>query len=108
MKNSTLNQTGRKAPNNNGNYKLIWSDECSADGSIDTTKWFHEIKLPPPNSWHNVEIQHYTYDPEIKNEKIWPFDKDLHILLNVAILPSISKDFTESPMIINYVRVYQN
>lgn len=25
MKNPTWNQTGRKAPNNNGNYKLIWS-----------------------------------------------------------------------------------
>lgn len=249
---------------NTSNYTLIWSDECSIDGSIDTSKWFQQTKLPTRKSWHNNEIQHYTdqiensfndsgymhivarketymdqgvtkeytsarlnskfaftygkvevraqmpngegtwpaiwmlgsdhkskgsywygrvkgtkrwpdcgeidimehwgtkqdyvssaihtpssygrtqnkggrdvqnvstefhiyalewtpeklvfsiddtihytYNPEIKNEKTWPFDKDLYILLNVAILPSISEDFTESPMIIDYVRVYQ-
>lgn len=252
-------------PDTYGHYELTWSDECSAVGTIDTTKWFNETKLPTPNSWHNNEIQHYTnrlvnsfndsgylhivarkeifkdqdvtkeytsarlnskfafkygrvevraqlpygpgtwpaiwmmgtdhksigsywygqvygtkhwpdcgeidimehwgtnqdyvssaihtpssygttvnkggqdvpdvstefhvyalewtpeklvfsidgiihytYNPEIKNEKTWPFDKDLYILLNVAVLPGISEDFTESPMIIDYVRVYQD
>ena len=41
-------------------YVLVWSDECDTDGSIDTTKWFRQTKLPMADSWHNNEIQHYT------------------------------------------------
>jgi beta-glucanase (GH16 family) len=250
--------------NINNNFQLVWSDECNSDGTIDTSKWFQQTKLPTPDSWHNNEIQHYTdriensfndsgymhivakketytdqgvtkqytsarlnskfaftygrvevraqmpygpgtwpaiwmlgidhkskgnywysrvqdkkpwpdcgeidiiehwgtnqdhvssaihtrssygrtqnkggrdlqnvstefhvytlewtpkelvfsidnsihytYNPEVKNERTWPFDKDLYLLLNVAVQPSISEDFTESPMIIDYVRVYQ-
>jgi len=39
---------------------LIWSDECEMAGAIDTTKWFHQSKLPNGSSWFNNEIQHYT------------------------------------------------
>ena len=50
---------------------------------------------------------HYTYNPEVKNPDTWPFDAEQYLLLNVAILPSISAAFTESAMEIDYVRVYQ-
>ncbi len=39
---------------------LVWSDEFDGDGAIDTTKWFHQTKLPPHGSWYNNEVQHYT------------------------------------------------
>lgn len=42
------------------NRKLIWSDEFDIDGSVDTSKWFHQTKLPSGGSWYNNEIQHYT------------------------------------------------
>lgn len=49
----------------------------------------------------------YTYNPEVKNASTWPFDADQYILLNVAILPIIGSGFTQSPLVIDYVRVYQ-
>lgn len=39
---------------------LVWQDEFSVDGFIDTTKWFQQTKLPLGDSWYNGEIQHYT------------------------------------------------
>ncbi len=52
-------------------------------------------------------IEHYTYKPEIKNEDTWPYDTDQYLLLNVAIQPKIATTFTESAMLVDYVRVYQ-
>ena len=52
-------------------------------------------------------IEHYTYEPAVQNAETWPFTEDQYLLLNVAILPSISATFTESAMEIDYVRVYQ-
>jgi len=53
------------------------------------------------------DVVHYTYNPAVKDANTWPFDKDQYLLLNVAILPNISADFTESPLVIDYVRVYE-
>ena len=52
-------------------------------------------------------IQHYEYAPENKNIQNWPYDAPQYLLLNVAILPNIAANFTESPMEVDYVRVYQ-
>ncbi|MGC6432058.1 MAG: glycoside hydrolase family 16 protein [Jejuia sp.] len=52
-------------------------------------------------------IVHYTYHPEIKNEATWPYDTDQYLLLNVAIQSKIDSTFTESAMVVDYVRVYQ-
>lgn len=53
-------------------------------------------------------IVHYTYKPAVKDDRTWPFDKEQYFLLNVAILSSISPNFTESPLILDYIRVYQD
>lgn len=53
-------------------------------------------------------IVHYTYKPAVKDDKTWPFNKDQYFILNVAVLSSISTNFTESPMIMDYIRVYQD
>ena len=50
---------------------------------------------------------HYTYSPDQKNLKTWPFDSEQYLLLNIAIEPSIESSFTESKMEIDYVRVYE-
>lgn len=39
---------------------LVWSDEFTGTGMIDTSKWFHQTQLPNGSSWFNGEIQHYT------------------------------------------------
>ena len=56
-------------------------------------------------------VIYYTYNPTTKNSSTWPFDLDQFLLLNVAMggfsgTPDAS--FTESSMVIDYVRVYQN
>jgi beta-glucanase (GH16 family) len=52
-------------------------------------------------------INHLTYNPSIKNQYTWPFDAEQYILLNVAIEPSVSNNFVQSTMEVDYVRVYQ-
>jgi beta-glucanase (GH16 family) len=49
----------------------------------------------------------YTYAPAIRNAATWPFDADQYLLLNVAMQPPIDPNFVQSPMIVDYVRVYQ-
>ena len=52
----------------------------------------------------------YTYNPSEKNNDTWPFDKEQFILLNVAmggIAGAVDPGFTESAMIVDYVKVYQ-
>lgn len=53
----------------------------------------------------------YTYDPAIKNPSNWPFNSEQYLLLNIAmggIAGNINANYTQSSMLIDYVRVYQN
>jgi len=68
-------------------YALEWSPEAmefSIDGNV-----------------------YYTYAPNPQNAATWPFDADQYLLLNVAMSGSIAPNFTQSPMVVDYVRVYQ-
>jgi beta-glucanase (GH16 family) len=39
----------------------ITNADIEVDGvAVDSTKWFHQTKLPNGNSWFNNEVQHYT------------------------------------------------
>jgi beta-glucanase (GH16 family) len=56
-------------------------------------------------------VIYYTYNPAVKNASTWPFDKEQYILLNIAmggIAGTIPSNFTQTSMLIDYVRVYQN
>ena len=52
-------------------------------------------------------INHMSYNPAVKNQFNWPFNSEQYILLNVAIEPSVSNNFVQSTMEVDYVRVYQ-
>ena len=52
-------------------------------------------------------VEHYTYNPPVKDSNTWPFDSEQYLLLNLAIEPDIIPNFTQSAMEIDYVRVYQ-
>ncbi|TBN04479.1 glycosyl hydrolase family protein [Hyunsoonleella flava] len=57
------------------------------------------------------DVAYYTYNPSVKDNNTWPFDLDQYLLLNVAmggISGAIDPNFTQSAMVIDYVRVYQN
>ena len=88
---NTINKGGRTIP-------------CVSTGfHIYTMEWTSEkIVFSVDN------IVHYTYKPAVKDDRTWPFDKDQYFLLNVAVLSSISPNFTESPLILDYIRVYQD
>jgi beta-glucanase (GH16 family) len=56
------------------------------------------------------DVPYYTYKPTVKDDSTYPFTKDQYILLNVAmggIAGNIDPGFTQSPMVIDYVKVYQ-
>jgi beta-glucanase (GH16 family) len=57
------------------------------------------------------DVGYYTYEPDAYNADTWPFDLDQFLLLNVAmggIAGNVDAGFSESAMVIDYVRVYQN
>ena len=57
------------------------------------------------------DVASYTYNPSVKNSFTWPFDDEQYLLLNVAmggIAGTIDPNFSESNMVIDYVKVYQN
>jgi beta-glucanase (GH16 family) len=39
---------------------LVWSDEFSTNGAVDSNNWFHQTQLPAGGNWFNNEVQHYT------------------------------------------------
>jgi len=51
-------------------------------------------------------IEHYRYNPSVKNSQTWPFNSEQFLLLNIAIESSIDSGFTQSQMEVDYIRVY--
>lgn len=54
----------------------------------------------------------YTFAPETKNEKTWPFDQPFYLILNLAIGgnfggPEVDDSIFPQEFVIDYVRVYQ-
>ncbi len=54
----------------------------------------------------------YTFSPEDKDEKVWPFDQPFYVILNLAIGgnfggPEVDDSIFPQEFIIDYVRVYQ-
>ena len=52
-------------------------------------------------------VPHFEYQPKTKNQDTWPFDSNYYFILNIAIEPGIDPEFQESPMVVDYIRVYQ-
>lgn len=86
----TINSGGRNLDNASEEfhvYAMEWTEETisfSVDGVV-----------------------HYNYKPVSQNLQTWPFDLDQYLIFNIAILPEIDPNFTESSLEIDYVRVYQ-
>ena len=55
--------------------------------------------------------RYYTYSPLIKNSGNWPFDRSQFLIMNIAIGGNlggnIDPSFSQSEMVIDYVRIYQ-
>ena len=58
------------------------------------------------------DILVYTFQPEIKNENTWPFDKPFYFILNVAIGgnfggPAVDDTVFPQDFIVDFIKVYQ-
>lgn len=56
-------------------------------------------------------VAYYTYNPANKTPSNWPFNAEQYLLLNIAmggIAGTIPSNYTQSSMVVDYVRVYQN
>lgn len=76
----------------------------------DVSNLFHiyALEWTPDDMQFSIDGQvYYTYAPDIQNADTWPFDADQYLLLNVAMAGEIDPGFTQSPMVVDYVRVYQ-
>ena len=80
----------------------------------DVTTNFHvfSVNWSPNQITFMVDgVGYYTYNPAVKDASTWPFDLDQYLILNIAmggVSGAIDSGFTESAMVIDYVRVYQN
>jgi len=69
----------------------------------------YAVEWSPTKMVFSVDsVVHYTYEPSTYDSNTWPFDDPQFLLLNIAILPNIDTGFVSSPMIVDYVRVYQS
>lgn len=75
---------------------------ASTDFHVYSLEWFPEKLV-----FRVDGVEHYTYEPTVRNNATWPFDSKQYILLNFAILPHIDPNFTADSLEIDYVRVYQ-
>jgi beta-glucanase (GH16 family) len=57
------------------------------------------------------DVEHYRYNPPVKDNNTWPYNADQYLILNIAMGGiaggSIDTNFSESNMEIDYIRVYQ-
>ena len=81
---------------------------------MDATSAFHVYTVDwsaDKMDFYVDDTLYYTYNPSIKNNDTWPFNKDQFILLNIAmggtLGGNIAADFVQATMEIDYVRVYK-
>lgn len=77
-------------------------NNVSNDFHIYTLEWSKEELVLSVD-----EVEHFRYNPSIKNSDTWPYDSNYYMILNIAIEPDIDPNFIESPMVVDYIRVYQ-
>lgn len=56
------------------------------------------------------DVPFYEYNPSVKNDDTWPFNKDQFLLLNLAVggfSGTVDANYTQSEMVIDYVKIYQ-
>ena len=92
------------------------SGDTQNKGSItgnDVSNTFHTYAVEwtaEKMDFYYDDTLYYTYNPSSKNAQTWPFTANQYILLNIAmggIGGEIDPAFTESEMVIDYIRVYQ-
>lgn len=81
----------------NSNYYLVWQDEFSGEGAVDSNKWHHQTIPPNNGTWWNGEKQHYT--DRINNS---------YVSDGVLIIKAIKEDFEVDGSTQNYTSARLN
>lgn len=82
-------------------YGILWDEESISWYVDDENEPYFTLEA---RSWHNDKIY---------EEANAPFDRDFHVLLNMAIGgnfdngTTVPNDFTQAEMLVDYVRIYQ-
>jgi beta-glucanase (GH16 family) len=96
-------------PSSSGNTQNVASQEIS---DVAANWHIYSMNWSPNQITFLVDgVGYYTYNPAVKDANTWPFDLEQYLILNIAmggIAGTIDSGFTQSPMVIDYVRVYQN
>ena len=103
-------QSALHTPSSSGNTSdiggVIVGDNIANNYHIYSMNW-----SPNQISFLVDNVVFYTYGPSSKNASNWPFDKEQYLLLNIAmggVAGAIDPNFSQTSMVIDYVRVYQN
>ena len=88
------------------NHGSQYLEDVSTEFHVYSVEWTEEKMV-----FSVDDVVHYTYNPSIKDSDTWPFTANQFIILNIAIGGNmggaIDPNFTQSSMLIDYVRVYQ-
>ena len=88
------------------NFQSFTLNDVANDFHIYSVNW-----SPNQITFLIDDIIFYNYNPAIKDITTWPFDEDQYLLLNIAmggVAGAIDPNFTQSSMVIDYVRVFQS
>ena len=103
-------QSALHTPSSSGNTfnigGVVVGDNIATNYHIYSMNW-----SPNQISFLVDDVVFYTYNPAVKTASTWPFDKEQYILLNIAmggVAGVIDTNFSQTAMVIDYVRVYQN
>ena len=96
-------------PDTHGDNTIVKQVDVS-----DVSENFHVYGLewtPDKLKFYVDDIHYFTYQPDNKTLKNWPYINDQYILLNIAIGGNLGGEidpkFTQDQMEVDYVRVYQ-
>lgn len=103
-------QSAMHTPSSSGNTVniggVVVGDNIANNYHVYSMNW-----SPNQISFLVDNVVFYTYNPSVKNASTWPFDKEQYLLLNIAmggVAGAIDTNFSQTSMVIDYVRVYQN
>ena len=87
-------------------WNLVWADEFSGNGAIDTSKWYHQTFIPNGTGWYNGEVQHYTD----RSDNSYVQNGNLHIVAKSEIftdpVQGITKNYTSARLNSKYAFTY--
>ncbi|MCL6274769.1 glycoside hydrolase family 16 protein [Muricauda sp. 2012CJ35-5] len=104
------NQNFVQSAVHNGDSYGYYVKNLGGQQLVDASGEFHVYSLQwtPEKMDFGVDGKtHYTYQPKERNADTWPFGMDYYFIFNIAIEPDIDPNFTESEMVVDYIRVYQ-